>query len=137
MRVAAGAVARKVLDHLLDRPSRSAAPWSRWAPQDRPRQLGLGRGPRNPFLPRTRRPRNWESYLDGIRKSGLIGVGAVIEVTREAACRPVSAIRSTQAGSDLAKAMMSINAVKGVEIGAGFAAAALSGEENADEMRMQ
>jgi len=39
--------------------------------------------------------------------------------------------------ADLAKAMMSINAVKGVEIGAGFAAAALSGEENADEMRMK
>jgi chorismate synthase len=38
--------------------------------------------------------------------------------------------------ADLAKAMMSINAVKGVEIGAGFAAAAFSGEENADEMRM-
>ena len=71
-----------------------------------------------------------------MRKSGS-SVGAVIEVVAEGVPAGLGAPIYGKLDADLAAALMSINAVKGVEIGAGFAAAALTGEENADEMRMQ
>jgi chorismate synthase len=77
----------------------------------------------------------FENYLDGIRKSGS-SIGAVIEVVAEGVPAGWGAPIYGKLDADLAAAMMSINAVKGVEIGDGFAAAELSGEENADEMRM-
>src|SRR5919205_964379 len=77
----------------------------------------------------------FESYLDGIRKAGS-SIGAVIEVVAEGVPPGLGAPIYAKLDGDLAAAMMSINAVKGVEIGAGFGAAELSGEENADEMRM-
>ena len=77
----------------------------------------------------------FESYLDDIRKRGS-SVGAVIEVVAEGVPAGLGAPIYGKLDGDLAAALMGINAVKGVEIGAGFAAAALSGEENADEMRM-
>lgn len=77
----------------------------------------------------------WETYLDQVRKAGSsIGAIVALEVTGV----PVGwgAPLYAKLDSELAAAMMSINAVKGVEIGAGFASAMLSGEENADQMRL-
>lgn len=76
----------------------------------------------------------WETYLDGVRKAGN-SVGAVIEVVAEGVPPGWGAPIYGKLSADLASAMMSINAVKGVEIGEGMGAAALTGTENADEMR--
>jgi chorismate synthase len=73
--------------------------------------------------------------LTAVRKS-VSSVGAVIEVIAEGVPPGLGAPVYGKLDADLAAALMSINAVKGVEIGDGFAAAALSGEANADEMRM-
>ncbi len=78
---------------------------------------------------------DWATYLDGLRKSGS-SVGAVIEVVASGVPAGLGAPIYGKLDTDIAAAMMSINAVKGVEIGAGMGAAALTGEENADEMRM-
>ena len=75
----------------------------------------------------------WEAYLDSVRKAGS-SVGAVVEVVAEGVPPGWGAPVYGKLDAELAAALMSINAVKGVEIGAGFAAAALTGEENADEM---
>ncbi|VAX03991.1 Chorismate synthase [hydrothermal vent metagenome] len=75
----------------------------------------------------------WEKYLDNIRKKGS-SIGAVIEVRAIGVPAGIGAPVYAKLDSDLAAAMMSINAVKGVEIGEGFNAARLTGEENADEM---
>jgi len=91
---------------------------------------------RNPFFsPDAQQATFFEGYLDDIRKRGS-SVGAVIEVVAEGVPAGLGAPIYGKLDGDLAAALMGINAVKGVEIGAGFAAAALSGEENADEMRM-
>ena len=74
--------------------------------------------------------------LDAIRKSGD-SLGAVVEIRVEGAPAGLGSPIYGKLDQDLASAMMSINAVKGVEIGAGFGAAALRGSENADEMRME
>jgi chorismate synthase len=132
MRVAAGAIARKVVpgmtvrgaliqmgEHSIDR-----ARWN-WDEVER-----------NPFFcPDAEQARVFETYLDDIRKRGS-SVGAVIEVVAEGVPAGLGAPIYGKLDGDLAAALMGINAVKGVEIGAGFAAAALTGEENADEMRM-
>ena len=77
----------------------------------------------------------WEEYLDGIRKSGS-SVGAVVEVVADGVPPGIGAPVYGKLDQDIASLMMSINAVKGVEIGNGFGAAEITGEENADEMRM-
>jgi chorismate synthase len=77
----------------------------------------------------------WEEYLGAVRKAGS-SAGAVIEVVAEGAPPGLGAPIYGKLDADIAAALMSINAVKGVEIGEGFASAALSGEANADEMRM-
>ncbi len=77
----------------------------------------------------------WADYLDGIRKAGS-SIGAVIEVVADGVPAGLGAPIYGKLDQDIASGLMSINAVKGVEIGAGFGAAALNGEENADEMRM-
>lgn len=129
-RVAAGAIARKVIPgvtirgalvqvgpHKVDR--------SRW---------NWDQVDQNPlFCPDPVAAEEWAAYLDGVRKSGS-SVGAVIEVHASGVPAGWGAPIYGKLDQDLASAMMSINAVKGVEIGEGFAAAALSGEENADEM---
>ena len=76
----------------------------------------------------------WESYLDQVRKAGS-SCGAVVEIVAENVPAGLGDPVYDKLDADLASALMGINAVKGVEIGDGFAAAALSGEENADEMR--
>ena len=91
---------------------------------------------RNPFwCPDGVMAGDWAAYLDGLRKAGN-SVGAVIEVVATGVPAGLGAPLYGKLDSDLAAAMMSINAVKGVEIGDGMAVAALTGVENADEMRM-
>ncbi|MBV8525282.1 MAG: chorismate synthase [Acetobacteraceae bacterium] len=134
MRVAAGGIARLVLGpevlirgalvqlgpHRIDR-----SRWD-WAEVDR-----------NPFFcPDPVASAEWETYLGQIRKAGS-SVGAIVEVVAEGVPTGLGAPVYGKLDADLAGALMSINAVKGVEIGDGFASAALRGEENADEMRME
>ncbi len=91
---------------------------------------------RNPFwTPDAQAAATWAGYLDELRKSGN-SVGAVIEVIATGVPAGLGAPIYGKLDSDLAAAMMSINAVKGVEIGAGMNAASLTGEQNADEIRM-
>jgi chorismate synthase len=133
MRVAAGAIARCVLGaamtirgalvrigpHEIDR-----SRWD-WAETDK-----------NPFFcPDPIMAHTWETYLNEVRKAGS-SAGAVIEVVAEGVPPGLGAPIYGKLDADIAAALMSINAVKGVEIGDGFAAAGLSGEANADEMRM-
>ncbi|MGL4397885.1 MAG: chorismate synthase [Hyphomicrobium sp.] len=131
-RVAAGAVARKVIPgvtiraalvqigpHAIDR-----ARWD-WAEVAN-----------NPFFcPDAKAAETWTEYLDAIRKAGS-SAGAIIEVIADGVPAGWGAPLYGKLDQDIASVMMSINAVKGVEIGAGMAAAALTGEENADEMRI-
>jgi len=91
---------------------------------------------RNPFFcPDAKTAALFADYLEGVRKRGS-SVGAVIEVVADGVPPGLGAPIYGKLDGDLAAALMSINAVKGVEIGAGFGAAELSGEENGDEMRM-
>ena len=132
-RVAAGAVARKVIPGVSIRgalvqigPHKIDAKNWDWSEVDR-----------NPFFcPDAEAAKLWETYLDGIRKAGS-SIGAVIEVTASGVPAGWGAPIYGKLDSELASAMMSINAVKGVEIGAGFHAATLSGEDNADQIRMR
>ncbi|MCF3936102.1 chorismate synthase [Acuticoccus sp. M5D2P5] len=87
------------------------------------------------FCPDEAAALRWESRLDEVRRAGS-SVGAVVEIEASGAPAGWGAPIYGKLDQDLASAMMSINAVKGVEIGLGFEAARLSGEENADEMRM-
>ena len=137
-RVAAGAVARKVLAHILG-PTvviRGALIQIGHQPIDRNR-WDWDATEQNPFwCPDAKTVPLWEAQLDAVRKAGS-STGAVIEVIASGVPAGLGAPIYGKLDADLAAAMMSINAVKGVEIGAGFAAAALSGESNADEMRME
>jgi len=91
---------------------------------------------RNPFwVPDARAAETWADYLDGLRKAGS-SVGAVVEVVARGVPAGLGAPIYGKLDTDLAAAMMSINAVKGVEIGEGMAAATLTGEANADEIFM-
>jgi chorismate synthase len=131
-RVAAGSVARKIVPGLTVR-----AALVQMGPHkiDRARWDWNEVG-KNPFFcPDAKQAKFFEDYLDGVRKAGS-SVGAVIEVVAEGVPAGLGAPVYGKLDGDLAGALMSINAVKGVEIGAGFAAAALTGEANADEMRM-
>jgi len=90
----------------------------------------------NPFwCPDAVAAKEWEDYLDSIRKDGN-SVGAIIEVRASGVPAGWGAPVYGKLDSDLAMGLMSINAAKGVEIGAGFAAAGWNGTDNADEIRM-
>lgn len=131
-RVAGGAIARKVIPgvtirgamvqmgpHKVDR-----ANWD-WAAINN-----------NPFFcPDAKAAATWADYLEGIRKSGS-SIGAIIEIVAEGVPAGWGSPLYGKLDAELASAMMSINAVKGVEIGDGMAAAMLTGEENADEIRI-
>jgi chorismate synthase len=132
MRVAAGAIARKIVPGLVVRAAlvqmgphkidRSRWDWN---------EIG-----NNPFFcPDPVQAKFYESYLDEVRKAGS-SIGAVIEVVAEGVPAGLGAPVYGKLDADLASALMGINAVKGVEIGDGFATAELRGEDNADEMRM-
>ena len=133
MRVAAGGVARKILgdatsirgalvqigDRKIDR-----AQWN-WEETSK-----------NDFWsPDPEAAKEWVSMMDAARKAGS-SLGAVIEVVASGVPVGLGAPLYGKLDADLASAMMGINAVKGVEIGAGFGAVTLSGEDNADEMHM-
>ncbi len=131
MRVAAGAIARKIIPdikiygYMVQLGERKIDP----------RKLDLSQINKNPFYcPDKKAAAQWEDYLDDVRKSGS-SVGAVVEIIAENVPAGLGAPLYGKLDAELASAMMSINAVKGVEIGDGFAAAALRGEENADRMR--
>ncbi len=133
VRVAAGAIARKVLgdgvsirgamiqmgSHAIDR-----GRWDWAATADNPF-----------FCPDAKAAKEWEGFLDGVRKAGN-STGAIIEVVASGVPVGLGEPVFDRLDADIAKGLMNIPAVKGVEVGAGFAAAALSGDENADEMRM-
>ncbi|MGE0255192.1 MAG: chorismate synthase [Alphaproteobacteria bacterium] len=138
VRVAAGAIARKVLDATVPGGVRIRGALVQVGPHrvDRARWDWTA-VEENPFwCPDRDMAAQWEDYLDGVRKAGS-SCGAVIEVVAEGAPVGLGEPVYGKLDSELAAAMMSINAVKAVEIGAGFAAAALSGEDNADEMRVE
>lgn len=133
-RVAAGAIARKILGpdvtvrgalvqlgpHAIDRDV-----WDWQATEE------------NPFwCPDAAAALRWADYLDGVRKAGS-SAGAVIEIVASGVTAGLGEPVYDKLDGDIARALMTINAVKGVEIGAGFAAVKLSGEENGDEMRMK
>ena len=131
-RVAAGAVARKVISKVAIRGAlvqvgphcvnRDNWDWD---------ETG-----RNPFFcPDAGAAQLWAGYLDTVRKSGS-SCGAVIEIVASGVPAGWGAPVYGKLDQDIASGLMSINAVKGVEIGAGFACAGLSGEDNADELRM-
>jgi chorismate synthase len=132
MRVAAGAIARKVIAPVSVRAAliqigRHAIDRGRWSWDE---------VERNPFFaPDAGVVDIWAGYLDEVRKAGS-SVGAIIEVVAEGVPPGWGAPIYGKLDQDLAAAMMGINAVKGVEIGAGMRAAELSGEENADQIRM-
>ena len=137
-RVAAGAIARKVLDHIVTGGVRIRGALIQIGPHKVERKnWDWAEVERNPFWsPDPAVVPVWEAFLDERRKAGS-SCGAAIEVVAENVPAGLGAPIYAKLDAELAAAMMSINAVKGVEIGAGFAAAALSGEENADEMRMR
>ena len=138
MRVAAGAIARKVLTEVLGRDVTIRGALVQMGPHAIERaNWDWAEVGNNPFFcPDATAAKAWSEFLDGVRKAGS-SAGAVIEVVAEGVPAGLGEPVYDKLDADLAKAMMSINAVKGVEIGAGFASAALSGEENADEMRME
>jgi chorismate synthase len=131
-RVAAGAIARKIVPGMTVRGAliqmgKHGIERARW---------NWDEVERNPFFcPDAEQAKFFEAYLDDIRKRGS-SVGAVIEIVAEGVPVGLGAPIYGKLDGDLAAALMGINAVKAVEIGAGFAAAAFSGEENADEIRM-
>ena len=135
-RVAAGGLARKVIESLVPGVTlRGALVQIGTMPIDRA-NWDWSAIEVNPFwCPDLAMVGPWETYLDEIRKAGS-SVGAVIEIVAEGVPVGLGEPIYGKIDSDLAAAMLSINAVKGVEIGAGMASAALTGEENADEMRM-
>ncbi len=136
-RVAAGAVARKVIEQVIGKPAdiRGALVQVGSLPVARER-WDWAEVERNPFFsPDAGIVGAWSELLDRLRKAGS-STGAVVEVVARGVPPGLGAPIYGKLDADLASAMMSINAVKGVEIGAGFAAAALTGEANADEMRM-
>ncbi|MBL8703386.1 MAG: chorismate synthase [Rhodospirillales bacterium] len=136
-RVAGGGVARKVLDHLVAGGVQVRGALVQIGPHKIDRaNWDWDQVTENPFFsPDPKIVDQWTTYLDGIRKSGS-SIGAVIEVVASNVPVGLGEPVFDKLDGDIAKAMMSITAVKGVEIGAGFGAAELSGEENADEMRM-
>ena len=131
MRVAAGAIARKVVPGMVVRGA---------LVQMGPHKIDRGNWDwdevgNNPFFcPDAKAAERFADYLDGIRKAGS-SIGAVLEIVAEGVPAGLGAPIYGKLDAELAAALMSINAVKGVEIGDGFGAAELSGEENADEMR--
>jgi chorismate synthase len=134
-RVAAGAVARKVLDELYGDVKIRAALIQMGRHQIDRDRWDWDQVSENPFnSPDAGVVNEWADYLEGLRKSGS-SCGAIIEVVAEGIPAGLGAPVYGKLDGDLAAALMTINAVKGVEIGAGMKAAELTGEENADEMR--
>ncbi|MEM7651044.1 MAG: chorismate synthase [Pseudomonadota bacterium] len=136
MRVAAGAVARKVLAGQINADVKIRAAVVQVGTEKINREnWDWDQVDQNPlWCPDAEAAKAWEEYLDGVRKSGS-SAGAIVEVHVSGIPAGLGAPVYDKLDADIAKAMMSINAVKAVEIGAGFEAAMLSGQDNADEIR--
>ncbi|WP_434289663.1 chorismate synthase [Celeribacter sp. SCSIO 80788] len=134
-RVAAGGVARAVLAELV--PDLQITGYmTQIGPHGIEGPRDMAEIENNPFwVPSAATAEKWADYLGEIRKNGS-SVGAIVEVVAKGVPAGLGAPIYAKLDTDLAAAMMSINAVKGVEIGEGMNAACLTGEENADEMRM-
>ena len=137
MRVAAGAVARKILEHQISEQVKIRAAVVQVGTETLNRDnWDWNQVSQNPFFsPDAQAAEDWATYLDGVRKDGS-SAGALIEVHASGIPAGLGAPVYDKLDADLAKAMMSINAVKAVEIGGGFETVALGGEENADEIRI-
>ncbi len=137
MRVAAGAIARKILIDRLGADVNIRGALVQIGPHKINREnWDWAELERNPFFsPDAEAAKTWADYLDDIRKSGS-SAGAVIEVIADGVPAGLGAPVYGKLDADIASALMSINAAKGVEIGDGFATAAMTGEDNADEMQM-
>ena len=134
-RVAAGAIARKILVRLYGKVTIRGALVQMGTQKIDRANWSWDAVHENPFFcPDAKAALAWENYLDAIRKDGS-SVGAIIEVVAEGIPAGLGAPVYAKLDNELASALMSINAVKGVEIGDGFATAAMTGAENADEMR--
>ncbi|HRQ60329.1 MAG TPA: chorismate synthase [Alphaproteobacteria bacterium] len=135
-RVAAGAVARKVLEHQIGRRVKIQAAVVQVGTQKIDRDnWDWKEVSKNPlWLPDAKAVPKIEKYLDGIRKKGS-SAGAIVEVHVSGIPAGLGAPVYDKLDADIAKAMMSINAVKAVEIGAGFDSVLLGGEQNADAIR--
>jgi len=132
MRVATGAIARKILGPNIKVRGALIQMGGRHINRD---NWQWGQVKENPFFsPDAEAVLEFETYLDGLRKNGS-SIGAVIEVVASGVPVGWGAPIYGKLDQDLASAMMSINAVKGVEIGAGFESASFTGQQNADEMR--
>ena len=137
MRVAAGAIARKIISARLGNAFHLRGALVQIGPHKVNRDnWDWEEVERNPFWgPDPKTAETWAHYLDSVRKAGS-SAGAVIEIVAEGVPAGLGEPIYGKLDSDLAAAMMTINAVKGVEIGDGFAAAEIPGHEAADEMRM-
>ncbi len=137
MRVAAGAVARKVLEHQIGEQVKIRAAVVQVGTETLNRDnWDWDQVSKNPFFsPDAQAAESWATYLDGVRKSGS-SAGALIEVHASGIPAGLGAPVYDKLDADLAKAIMSINAVKAIEIGSGFETVAYGGEDNADEIRI-
>ena len=137
-RVAAGVVAEKALAHILGAAVSIKAYLVQMGPHkiDRSRFDWMEIEKNSFWCPDATAATEWEAYLDAARKAGS-SMGAVVEVVASSIPAGLGAPVYGKLDADIASAMMSINAAKAVEIGAGLEAAALSGEENADEIRIK
>jgi chorismate synthase len=134
-RVAAGAIARKVLDSLYKNVRVRGALIQMGTQTIERKRWSWDEVGRNPFFcPDAKAVTPWTEYLEGVRKKGS-SCGAIVEVVAEGIPVGLGAPVYGKLDAEIASALMSINAVKAVEIGDGFATAAMSGEDNADEMR--
>lgn len=138
MRVAAGAIARKILNNAFgDKVSIRGAVVQVGPHKIDRRNWDWDQVDQNPFwAPDKSSVATFEEFLDMKRKSGS-SAGAIVEIVASGIPAGLGAPVYDKLDADLAKAMMSINATKAVEIGAGFDSVALGGEENADEIRMK
>lgn len=139
MRVAAGAVARKLLETQIGKDVQVRACVVQVGteklnvPKD---QWNWDEVAKNPFfVPDAQTAEDWAKYLDGVRKNGS-SAGALVEVHVSGIPAGLGAPVYDKLDADIAKAMMSINAVKAIEIGDGFDTVAYGGEDNADEIRI-
>jgi len=135
VRVAAGAIAFKILEYKLKKPIIIRASVIQMGPNKINREnFDWKEINKNPFFcGDSEAAKQWEIWLDEVRKSGN-SAGAIIEVIAENVPRGLGSPVYKKLDSQIAEALMSINAVKGVEIGSGFDIASLSGEEANDEI---
>ena len=136
MRVAAGAVARKVLEHQIGETVKIRACVVQVGTETLNRDnWDWDQVTQNPFFsPDAQAAEDWATYLDGVRKNGS-SAGALVEIHASGIPAGLGAPVYDKLDADIAKAMMSINAVKAIEIGSGFDTVAFGGEDNADEIR--